>query len=91
MQHLSNPPALYNVATGTGVSVREFVDACRKVTGQNITVVEQAEARPGDYAEVRASRHIVQAGLAASRHKQRGGRGAWLGSSRHLLTRTDVG
>jgi UDP-arabinose 4-epimerase len=53
MQHLTNPPSLYNIATGKGVSVREFVDACRKVTGQDIVVVEQEEARPGDYAEVR--------------------------------------
>jgi UDP-arabinose 4-epimerase len=52
MQHLANPPALYNVGTGKGVSVREFVDACRKVTGQDIVVIEQQEARPGDYAEV---------------------------------------
>ncbi|KAG1675867.1 hypothetical protein FOA52_001524 [Chlamydomonas sp. UWO 241] len=47
-----NPPAVYNVATGRGVSVRAFVDACRKVTGVDIKVVEQAEARPGDYSAV---------------------------------------
>lgn len=32
--------------------MREFVDACLKVTGRPIKVVEQAERRPGDYAEV---------------------------------------
>ncbi|GAQ92681.1 UDP-glucose 4-epimerase [Klebsormidium nitens] len=42
----------FNVGTGKGYSVREFVDACLKVTGKPIKVVEQAERRPGDYAEV---------------------------------------
>lgn len=46
--HLSNPPSLYNIATGVGISVREFLDTCRKVTGKDIQVVEQEEARPGD-------------------------------------------
>lgn len=52
VSHLANPPEIYNIGTGRGVSVREFVDACRAVTGEHITVREQAEARPGDYAEV---------------------------------------
>lgn len=52
MSHASNPPALFNVGTGKGVSVREFVAACKKVTGAAISVVEQADPRPGDYAEV---------------------------------------
>jgi len=52
MSHLANPPALYNVGTGKGVSVRQFVDACKRVTGVDITVKEQAASRPGDYAEV---------------------------------------
>ena len=52
MEHLQNPPALYNVGTGRGISVKEFVNACRKVTGVDIKVREQAEPRPGDYAEV---------------------------------------
>ena len=29
--HLANPPALYNVGTGKGYSVRQVVDACKKV------------------------------------------------------------
>lgn len=49
---LSNPPALYNVGTGKGISVKEFVDSCKKVTGMKINVYEQTEPRPGDYAEV---------------------------------------
>lgn len=52
---LSNPPALFNVGTGKGVSVRQFVDACIKVTGADITVKVQKQARPGDYAEVYAN------------------------------------
>jgi UDP-arabinose 4-epimerase len=51
----ANPPSLYNVGTGRGVSVKEFVDACKKVTKVPIKVVEQKEARPGDYAEVYAN------------------------------------
>jgi len=51
----SNPPSLYNVGTGKGVSVKEFVHACKSVTNVPIKVVEQTEARPGDYAEVYAN------------------------------------
>ncbi|XP_047339074.1 UDP-arabinose 4-epimerase 1-like [Impatiens glandulifera] len=42
---------IYNVGTGKGRSVREFVEACKKVTGANIKV-EYLERRQGDYAEV---------------------------------------
>ncbi len=38
MGRTANPPALYNVGTGRGVSVRQFVDACRLVTGMDIKV-----------------------------------------------------
>lgn len=38
MDHVANPPKLYNVGTGQGVSVREFVTACKKVTGVDIKV-----------------------------------------------------
>ena len=41
MGRLSNPPVLFNVGTGKGVSVKEIVAACLKVTGKNITVVMQ--------------------------------------------------
>ena len=34
--------------------IPEFVSACKKVTGKPISVYEQSEARPGDYAEVYA-------------------------------------
>lgn len=49
---LSNPPETFNVGTGRGVSVREFVEACKKATGKFLNVVEEHQARPGDYAEV---------------------------------------
>jgi UDP-glucose 4-epimerase len=39
--------ARYNLGTGGGTSVREVIEACRKVTGREITVVEKPR-RPGD-------------------------------------------
>lgn len=42
---------IYNVGTGKGRSVREFVEACKKATGVDIKV-EYLDRRPGDYAEV---------------------------------------
>lgn len=38
---------MYNVGIGKGYSVRQFVDACIRVTGVNVSVVERAR-RPGD-------------------------------------------
>jgi UDP-glucose 4-epimerase len=37
----------YNLGTGGGTSVREVIDACRKITGREIPVVEKSR-RPGD-------------------------------------------
>ncbi|XP_011040548.1 PREDICTED: UDP-arabinose 4-epimerase 1-like [Populus euphratica] len=42
---------IYNVGTGKGRSVKEFVKACKKATGVDIKV-EYLPRRPGDYAEV---------------------------------------
>ncbi|PSS19227.1 UDP-arabinose 4-epimerase [Actinidia chinensis var. chinensis] len=42
---------IYNVGTGRGRSVKEFVEACKKATGVNIKV-DFLPRRPGDYAEV---------------------------------------
>ncbi|XXG74608.1 hypothetical protein AAC387_Pa07g3285 [Persea americana] len=42
---------IYNVGTGQGRSVKEFVEACKKATGADIKV-EYLSRRPGDYAEV---------------------------------------
>ncbi|XP_024368851.1 probable UDP-arabinose 4-epimerase 2 [Physcomitrium patens] len=44
-------PGIYNVATGKGVSVKQFVEACKAATGVNVTV-KYMDRRPGDYAEV---------------------------------------
>ncbi|PWA68822.1 UDP-arabinose 4-epimerase 2 [Artemisia annua] len=42
---------IYNVGTGRGRSVNEFVKACKMATGVNIKV-DFLPRRPGDYAEV---------------------------------------
>ncbi|XP_051218887.1 probable UDP-arabinose 4-epimerase 2 [Lolium perenne] len=42
---------IYNVGTGQGRSVKEFVEACKAATGAPIKV-EYLDRRPGDYAEV---------------------------------------
>ncbi|XP_068302592.1 UDP-arabinose 4-epimerase 1-like [Pyrus communis] len=42
---------IYNVGTGKGSSVKEFVEACKKATGVDIKV-EYLSRRPGDYAKV---------------------------------------
>ncbi|KAG6594405.1 UDP-arabinose 4-epimerase 1-like [Cucurbita pepo subsp. pepo] len=42
---------IYNVGTGKGRSVKEFVEACKKATGVKIKV-DYLDRRPGDYAEV---------------------------------------
>lgn len=47
----SKKVGIYNVGTGKGRSVKEFVDACKKATGVEIKV-EYLSRRPGDYAEV---------------------------------------
>ncbi|KAF3554558.1 hypothetical protein F2Q69_00011273 [Brassica cretica] len=42
---------IFNVGTGKGSSVKEFVEACKKATGVDIKV-DYLERRAGDYAEV---------------------------------------
>jgi UDP-arabinose 4-epimerase len=42
---------IYNVGVGKGYSVKEFVVACKKVTGVDIKVVHK-DSRPGDAAKV---------------------------------------
>ncbi|KAI3681055.1 hypothetical protein L6452_35837 [Arctium lappa] len=42
---------IYNVGTGRGRSVNEFVEACKSATGVSIKV-DYLPRRPGDYAEV---------------------------------------
>lgn len=45
----SAPSSAFNLGSGTGFSVREVVEACRRVTGHPIPTVETAR-RPGDPA-----------------------------------------
>src|SRR5438093_6904623 len=45
---------LYNLGTGGGASVREVIDACRKVTGRKIETIEKPR-RPGDPPRLIAS------------------------------------
>ncbi|XP_078167587.1 putative UDP-arabinose 4-epimerase 2 isoform X2 [Carex rostrata] len=47
----SGKVGIYNVGTGKGRSVKEFVEACKKATGVEIKV-DLLSRRPGDYAEV---------------------------------------
>ncbi|MFL6588723.1 MAG: UDP-glucose 4-epimerase GalE [Chthoniobacterales bacterium] len=46
--------SFYNLGTGGGTSVREVIESCRKITGQEIPVVEKPR-RPGDPPRLIAS------------------------------------
>jgi UDP-glucose 4-epimerase len=52
----------YNVATGRGYSVREVIEAARRVTGRPIPVVERPR-RPGDPPELVASAEAIRRDL----------------------------
>ena len=49
----------YNLGTGGGSSVREVIDACRKVTGRKIDIVEKPR-RPGDPPRLIASSEKIK-------------------------------
>jgi UDP-glucose 4-epimerase len=49
----------YNLGTGGGSSVREVIDACRKVTGSKIDIVEKSR-RPGDPPRLIASSEKIE-------------------------------
>lgn len=51
--------SIYNVGTGKGSSVKEFVEACKFATGVNVTVTI-LDRRPGDYAEVYSNPSKIQ-------------------------------
>jgi UDP-glucose 4-epimerase len=55
----STKSEFYNLGTGGGTSVREVIEACRKVTGHKIPVVEK-KRRPGDPARLVAASDKVQ-------------------------------
>lgn len=49
---LSNPPSVFNVGTGKGVTVKEFVQACKKVLPPMPTCAWASHAQP--YAQAAA-------------------------------------
>ncbi|WP_028057968.1 UDP-glucose 4-epimerase GalE [Candidatus Solirubrobacter pratensis] len=53
---------IYNLGSGTGYSVREVIDAVRRVTGRDFQVREQ-ERRPGDPPRLVAANAKARAGL----------------------------
>lgn len=55
----SSKSDFYNLGTGGGTSVREVIDACRKVTGREIPVVEKPR-RPGDPPRLIAASEKIQ-------------------------------
>jgi UDP-glucose 4-epimerase len=55
----STKSEFYNLGTGGGTSVREVIEACRKITGHKIPVVEKPR-RPGDPARLIAGSDKVQ-------------------------------
>jgi UDP-glucose 4-epimerase len=58
--------AFYNLGTGGGTSVREVIQACEKVTGKKIAVIEQPR-RPGDPARLIAGSAKIKSELAGRR------------------------
>ena len=55
----------FNLGTGRGYSVREIVEACRRVTGREIPV-EEVERRPGDPAALYADNSLIRRELGWS-------------------------
>ncbi len=59
------PRLIYNIGNGQGFTVREVIDAVRRVTGKTITVVEEPR-RPGDPAVLVASSEKIKTELGWS-------------------------
>jgi UDP-glucose 4-epimerase len=53
---------VYNLGSGTGFTVREVVDSCRRVTGQPVPAVDQPR-RPGDPPSLVASHDRIRVDL----------------------------
>lgn len=60
----------YNLGTGTGYSVREIIDACRRVTGREIAVMEEAR-RPGDATALYADNSKIRNDLGWAPHYEK--------------------
>jgi len=56
------PKGIYNLGTETGHSVREVIDAARRITGRRVRV-EQTARRPGDPARLVASAALARSEL----------------------------
>jgi len=54
-----NFSAIYNMGNGTGYSVREVIEAVKKVTGRKVTAIESPR-RPGDPARLVASSEKIR-------------------------------
>jgi UDP-glucose 4-epimerase len=54
--------AFYNLGTGGGSSVRQVIDACRKISGRKIDAIEKPR-RPGDPPRLIASSEKIEAEL----------------------------
>lgn len=76
---------IYNVGTGKGSSVKEFVEACKKATGIPIKV-DYLTRRPGDYAEVYSDPTKIQVELnwTAKYDLQKSLQTAWKWQKSHL-------
>jgi UDP-glucose 4-epimerase len=62
LQPANGGPLIFNLGNGRGFSVREVIDAARRVTGRDIPVVE-APRRPGDPAVLVASSEKIRRSL----------------------------
>jgi UDP-glucose 4-epimerase len=58
----ANEHRIYNLGNGNGFSVREVIDAARRVTGREIKVVEE-DRRPGDPPELVAASERIRTEL----------------------------
>jgi UDP-glucose 4-epimerase len=59
LEALGERPLVYNLGNGRGFSIREVVEAARRVTGHPIPVVER-DRRQGDPATLIASAELIQ-------------------------------
>jgi UDP-glucose 4-epimerase len=56
---------IYNLGSGTGFTVREVLEACRRVTGHAVPSVDSGR-RPGDPPSLVASAELIRAELGWS-------------------------
>jgi UDP-glucose 4-epimerase len=59
---VSGQHRIYNLGSGTGYTVREVVEACRRVTGHPVPTLDRGR-RPGDPPALVASSELIHAEL----------------------------